>query len=117
MDNIKKDLGVNEMKKLISVLLCGSMVLSLAGCSKNEEETRKTKKTKKTTEDTEETEAPSDTTEESDTSSEETESTESETSAPANVFKAEESLEMIGMDYPSQYWDYTPVFDKDTETT
>ncbi len=117
MDYIKKALGVNEMKKLISVLLCGSMVLSLAGCSKNEEETRKTKKTKKTTEDTEETEAPSDTTEESDTSSEETESTESETSAPANVFKAEESLEMIGMDYPSQYWDYTPVFDKDTETT
>ncbi|MBP5417348.1 MAG: hypothetical protein J6Y58_07480 [Clostridiales bacterium] len=105
------------MKKLISVLLCGSMVLSLAGCSKKTEETKRPKKPQKTTEETEETEAPTDDTEESDTSSEETGSSESETSAPANVFKAEESLEMIGMDYPTQYWDYTPVFDKSTETT
>ena len=43
------------MKKIIAILLSAAMILSLAGCSKEEETTKKKKKTKKTTADTEDT--------------------------------------------------------------
>ncbi|MBR5974465.1 MAG: hypothetical protein IK020_04690 [Clostridiales bacterium] len=46
------------MKKLVAVLLSATMILSLAGCSKEEETTKKKKTKKTTTEETEDTDDP-----------------------------------------------------------
>ena len=106
------------MKRIVAALLCGTMVLSLAGCSKSSEETKKkTKKSKKTTtETTEETAFPTeDPTAETPTDS--TETSESETSAPENVFVLDNSLETLGLNYPIEYWDFTSAFSPADEET
>ena len=106
------------MKRIVAALLCGTMVLSLAGCSKSSEETKKkTKKSKKTTtETTEETAFPTeDPTAETPTDS--TETSESETSAPENVFVLDNSLETLGLNYPIEYWDFTSAFSPTDEET
>jgi len=62
------------MKRLVSILLTLTMVISIAGCSKKSEETTKKTKTKKTSEtETEETLPPESDTEETETETEETE--------------------------------------------
>ena len=103
------------MKRIVSFLLCGSVILSLAGCSKSTEETKKTKKPKVTTEETED---PSDTeTETSESSSEDTDPTTTETTAPENVFVVDHSLETLGLNYPIEYWDFTSAFSAADEQT
>ena len=90
------------------------MLLSLTACSKaSTEETKKKKKTKKTT--TEETTEISETPTEDTTS--DTEPSETTTTAPANVFVVDDSLEMTGLNFPMQYWDYTPAFSASDEDT
>ncbi|MBR5974626.1 MAG: hypothetical protein IK020_05520 [Clostridiales bacterium] len=114
------------MKKIIAILLSMSMVLALAGCSKEEETTKKPKKTKETTEeeDTSDTEEPdtsdtedpdtSGTTEESDTS--DTEPSDTNVAVPGG-FTVSHTLEDLGFyNVPTDLAFARPYVDGDNTT-
>ncbi|MBO4687138.1 MAG: hypothetical protein J5636_01360 [Clostridiales bacterium] len=103
------------MKRSIAVLLSMAMVLSLAGCSKEEETTRKSKKSKKTTktedtEDTDETE-PSESTDDTEPTddTDPTDTSESSETADSSTYGTTSSGDPYNMDLPALSHDLTTL--------